>query len=184
MGCSTGISLIVSMESAINKRSKFGDRVFRVFIIKKKNPLSITVCIISLTWSCFRYKYLQYVKDEISFLSLRGISQSVKRKNLPNTTSISYREMKQISHDFAVTHFHKSVETLFCGLTVYDKWIYTAFHCMWGMSFRWWFIDFHEIHTNKQKRRILTLSHSGLLIHFQRGGGINILLCMKYSQIF
>lgn len=37
---------------------------------------------------------------------------------------------------------------------------------MWGMSFRWWFIDFHEIHTNKQKRRILTLKEIKELKNF------------------
>lgn len=49
----TCISLIVSVESAINKQSKFGDRTFRNFIIKKEHKY---IC--HFSWLCFRFTYL------------------------------------------------------------------------------------------------------------------------------
>lgn len=44
----TCIRLIVSMESAINKQSKFGDRTFRNFIIKKRTQIHLSFLVVML----------------------------------------------------------------------------------------------------------------------------------------
>lgn len=44
----TCISLIVSVESAINKQSKFGDRTFRNFIIKKRTQIHLSFLVVML----------------------------------------------------------------------------------------------------------------------------------------
>lgn len=44
----TCISLIVSVESAINIQSKFGDRTFRNFIIKKRTQIHLSFLVVML----------------------------------------------------------------------------------------------------------------------------------------
>lgn len=110
----TCISLIVSVESAINKQSKFGDRTFRNFIIKKEH--------ISCGYASDLRTFNMLKKGNFS-ICLRGICHSVTSKSWPNATTFNQDEIKYFAMSFfrGLASFLKSIGTLFCWLIMWEK---------------------------------------------------------------
>lgn len=115
----TCISLIVSVESAINKQSKFGDRTFRNFIIKKKNT---NTSVISRGYASDLRTFNMLKKGNFS-VCLRGICHSVTSKSWPNATTFNQDEIKYFAMSFfrGLASFLKSIGTLFCWLIMWEK---------------------------------------------------------------
>lgn len=115
----TCISLIVSVESAINKQSKFGDRTFRNFIIKKRTQIHLSFLVVMLQI----YVPLICKKKGNFSICLRGICHSVTSKRWPNATTFNQDEIKYFAMSFfrGLASFLKSIGTLFCWLIMWEK---------------------------------------------------------------